>query len=112
MSRGNDLQEMEVGTAQSKSAVNAGAKPAEGMPAAGSNASGVTTPGQGPSYEDLGGPSPDNYKPDDDSAKLKTPGASLSQVKDVVNAKAKPADAMKSMAREEVEAERKQFLKK
>ena len=26
MSRGNDLQEMEVGTAQSKSAVNAGAK--------------------------------------------------------------------------------------
>ena len=105
MSRGNDLQEMEVGTAQSKSAVNAGAKPAEGMPAAGSNASGVTTPGQSPSYEDLGGPSPDNYKPDDDSAKLKTPGASLSQVKDVVNAKAKPADAMKSMAREEVEAE-------
>ena len=105
MSRGNDLQEMEVGTTQSKSAVNAGAKPAEGIPAAGSNASGVTTPGQSPSYEDLGGPSPDNYKPDDDSAKLKTPGASLSQVKDVVNAKAKPADAMKSMSAEEVETE-------
>mgnify|MGYP001210881162 CR=1 FL=1 len=34
MSRGNDLQEMEVGTTQSKSAVNAGAKPAEGIPAA------------------------------------------------------------------------------
>ena len=32
MSRGNDLQEMEVGTAQSKSAVNAGAKAAEGIP--------------------------------------------------------------------------------
>jgi hypothetical protein len=105
MSRGNNLQEMEVGTTQSKSAVNAGAKPAEGMPGAGSNASGITTPGQGPSYEDLGGPSPDNYKPDDDSAKLKTPGASLSQVKDVVNAKAKPADAMKSMSAEEVETE-------
>jgi outer membrane protein OmpA-like peptidoglycan-associated protein len=105
MSRGNDLQEMEVGTTQSKSAVNAGAKPAEGMPGAGTNASGITTPGQGPSYEDLGGPSPDNYKPDDDSAKLKTPGASLSQVKDVVNAKAKPADAMKSMSAEEVETE-------
>ena len=30
MSRG-DLQEMEVGTKQSKTAVNAGAKPAEGM---------------------------------------------------------------------------------
>jgi hypothetical protein len=96
---------MEVGTTQSKSAVNAGAKPAEGMPGAGTNASGITTPGQGPSYEDLGGPSPDNYKPDDDSAKLKTPGASLSQVKDVVNAKAKPADAMKSMSAEEVETE-------
>ena len=105
MSRGNDLQEMEVGTTQSKSAVNAGAKPAEGMPGAGSNASGITTPGQSPSYEDLGGPTPDNYKPDDDSAKLKTPGASLSQVKDVVNAKAKPADAMKSMSAEEVETE-------
>ena len=105
MSSGTNLQEMEVGTTQSKSAVNAGAKPAEGIPAAGSNASGVTTPGQSPSYEDLGGPSPDNYKPDDDSAKLKTPGASLSQVKDVVNAKAKPADAMKSMSAEEVETE-------
>ena len=31
MSRGNELQEMEVGTKQSKTAVNAGAKPAEGM---------------------------------------------------------------------------------
>ena len=31
MSRGNELQEMEVGTKQSKTAVNAGAKPAEPM---------------------------------------------------------------------------------
>ena len=31
MSRGKNLQEMEVGTAQSKTAVNAGAKPAEAM---------------------------------------------------------------------------------
>ena len=32
MSRGKSLQEMEVGTKQSKTAVNAGAKPAEAMP--------------------------------------------------------------------------------
>ena len=31
MSSGNDLQEMEVGTTQSKTAVNAGAKPADPM---------------------------------------------------------------------------------
>jgi len=39
--------------------------------------------------EDLGGPTPENYKPDDDSAKLKDPAATLQQVKDVVNSKAK-----------------------
>jgi hypothetical protein len=41
-------------------------------------------PGQTGSWEDLGGPTPENYKSDDDSAKLKTPGATLKQVKDVV----------------------------
>ena len=41
------------------------------------------------SYEDLGGPTPENYKPDDDSAKLKTPGGTLKQVRDVVNKGAK-----------------------
>ena len=39
--------------------------------------------------EDLGGPTPENYKPDDNSAKLKDPAATLAQVKDVVNSKAK-----------------------
>ena len=39
--------------------------------------SSVSTPGQG-TVEDLGGPTPENYKPDDDSAKLKTP--TLSQL--------------------------------
>ena len=97
MSRGNNLQEMETGTKQSKTAVNAGAKAAESMPAAGSNASNVSTPGQTGNWEDLGGPTPDNYKSDDDSAKLATPGATLSQVKDVVNAKAKAAEPMKGM---------------
>ena len=89
MSRG-DLQEMEVGTKQSKTAVNAGAKPAEGMD--------TSIAG---SYEDLGGPSPENYKPDDDSAKLKTPSGSLKGVKDVVNKGAKPAEAMKGMKEDE-----------
>ena len=99
MSRGSNLQEMETGTNQSKTAVNANAKAAD--PMATGNASGVVTPGQG-TVEDLGGPSPDNYKPDDDSAKLKTPGATLGQVKDVINAKAAKAEAMK-VAKEEVE---------
>ena len=84
MSRGNELQEMEVKTQQSKTAANANAKPGDPMP----SLSG-TTPGQSGSYEDLGGPTPENYKTDDDSAKLKTPGKTLKQVRDVVNAKAK-----------------------
>ena len=82
MSRGKNLQEMEVGTTQSKTAVNAGAKPGDPMPK-------LTTGGTPPTYEDLGGPTPENYKVDDDSAKLKTPGATLKQVKDVVNKGAK-----------------------
>jgi len=53
--------------------------------------------------EDLGGPTPENYKPDDDSAKLKTPGGTLKQVKDVVTKGAKPAEAAKGMAKEEEE---------
>jgi AcrR family transcriptional regulator len=99
MSRGTQLQEMEVGTKQSRTAVNAGAKPAEAMP----TLSGNIPPGQTGSWEDLGGPTPENYKSDDDSAKLKTPGASLKQVKDVVTKNAKPAEAMKE--EEELEDE-------
>ena len=91
MSRGKKLQEMEVKTQQSKTAVNSGAKPGDGMD--------TSVAG---SYEDLGGPTPENYKPDDDSAKLKEPGGSLKQVKDVVNKGAKPADSMKGMKEEEV----------
>ena len=44
--------------------------------------------------EDLGGPTPENYRPDDDSAKLKDPAATLQQVKDVVNSKAGKAEAV------------------
>lgn len=91
MSRGTKLQEMDVKTQQSKTAVNSGAKPADAMD------SSVAA-----SYEDLGGPTPENYKPDDDSAKLKEPGGTLKQVKDVVNKGAKPAEAAKGMKEEEV----------
>ena len=94
MSSGENLQEMEVKTQQSRTAVNAGAKAADPMPK-------LTTGGTPASYEDLGGPTPENYKVDDDSAKLKTPGGSLKQVKDVVNKGAKAADAMKGMKEEE-----------
>ena len=88
MSVGSNLQEME-------NAVTKGAAAAEPMPKLD-----LDTPGQ-PSVEDLGGPSPENYRPDDDSAKLKTP--SLAQVKDVVNKGAKPAEAMPSGMKEESE---------
>ena len=97
---------MEVGTTQSKTAVNANAKPAEAMPK-------LQTGGTPATYEDLGGPTPENYKVDDDSAKFKEPGASLSQVKDVItkNAKSgvKPGDvqpgAKLTNVPEEVEAD-------
>ena len=98
MSRG-DLQEME----QSKTAVNANAKPAEGQ---GSVAN--ITPGQGASYEDLGGPTPENYSPTNDSAKLREP--KIKTVKDVVNKGAKPADPMQKMAKEEAEVEEEEVL--
>ena len=75
MSVGSNLQEME-------NVVTKGAAPAEPMPSAGIP------------VEDLGGPTPENYRPDDDSAKLKDPAATLKQVRDVVNAKAAPAEAV------------------
>ena len=95
MSSDKNLQEMEAGTKQSRTAVNAGAKSADPMPK-------MSDPGtQLAGVEDLGGPTPENYKPDDDSAKLKTPGGTLKQVKDVVNKGAKAADPMKGMKEEE-----------
>ncbi len=51
-----------------------------------------TMPSSGIPVEDLGGTTPENYKPDDDSAKLKDPASTLAQVKDVVNAKAMKAE--------------------
>jgi len=75
MSVGSNLQEME-------NVVTKDAQPAEPMP------------NNGAQWEDLGGPTPENSRPDDNSNQLKTPGATLKQVKDVVNAKAKPAEAV------------------
>ena len=84
---------MEEDVTQSKTAVNANAAPGEkALPKEGSNASGVKTPGNTPPFEDLGGPTPENYSPTNDSAKLKTPGTTLKQVKDVVNKNATPGD--------------------
>ena len=84
MSVGRNLQEME-------NVVTKGAAAAEPMHA-----------GMG-AWEDLGGPTPENYRPDDDSAKLKEPGSTLSQVKNVVNAKAAAADSVKEEVEDEEE---------
>ena len=93
MSVGSNLQEME-------NAVTKGAAKADAMP----SLSG-TTPGQTGSVEDLGGPTPQNYKPDDDSAKLKEPGKTLKQVKDIVNKGAKPAEPTPTGMKEEDQVE-------
>ena len=71
--------------------VTKNAKPAEPMVSGGAP------------YEDLGGPTPTNSKPDDDSNKLKIP--ELASVKDVVNSKAKPAEPMPVMSSNELEGE-------
>ncbi|MFZ9945324.1 MAG: T4 prohead core scaffold protein, partial [Candidatus Nanopelagicaceae bacterium] len=89
------LQEMEVGTKQSKTAVNAGAKAADPMQKLAPGA----VAGQTGSWEDLGGPTPENYKSDDDSAKLSEP--SLKTVKDIVSKGAKAAEAMHKMKEDE-----------
>ena len=92
MSVGRNLQEME-------NVVTKGASPAESPS---KSATPVLTPGQTGSWEDLGGPTPENYRPDDDSSKLKDPATTLAQVRDIVNAKASAADPMKGV-REETE---------
>ena len=88
MARGKKLQEME----QSKTAVNANAAPAEPMGK-------LKDPGEGLSttWEDLGGPTPENYSPTNDSAKLKPAGGTLKQVKDVVNKGAVKAEPMQKL---------------
>ena len=73
-----------------ENAVTAGAKPAEPMQTM-----------AGVSYEDLGGPTPENSKPDDDSNKLKDPagdGAYAANLKSVKG-------FMSKVKKEEVETE-------
>ena len=90
MSVGSNLQEME-------NVVTKGAAAAEPM-----QKLSHSTPGQ-PSVEDLGGPTPENYRADDNSAKLKEP--SIATVKDIVNRGAKPAEPMPKGMKEEEEVE-------
>ncbi len=85
MSVGSNLQKMEN---IEENVVTKGAKPAEPMQK-------LSTGGTSPTWEDLGGPTPENSKPDDDSNKIAT-GSTLSQVKNVVNGKAKAAEPMKA----------------
>ena len=92
MSVGSNLQEME-------NVVTKGAAPAEPMP----KLSTGIAPGQTGAWEDLGGPTPENYRTDDESARLNTPGATLQQVKNVVNAKAAAAQPMQGLAKEDAE---------
>jgi hypothetical protein len=80
MARKQQLDEMEAKNPQSKTAVNANAKPGDPMPK-------LTTgipDGQTGSWEDLGGPTPENAKPDDDSAKLKDPASNIKRVSDII----------------------------
>ena len=88
MSSGTQLQSMEEDVKQSKTAVNANAAPAQAM----EKPNPSDTPGNTAQIEDLGGPTPDNYSPTNDSAKLKAPGGTLKQVRDVVNKGAAKAD--------------------
>ena len=78
-----ELQEME-------NPVTRGAKAGEGMPK-------LADPGAGlGGYEVLGGPTPENYKPDDDSAKFAEP--KIKTVRDIVNRGAKAAEPMQSLS--------------
>ena len=90
MSVGNDLQEME-------NVVTKSAAKAEPMPTLSGS-----TPGQ-PAVEDLGGPTPENYKTDDDSAKIKEP--KIATVKDIAKRAAVQAEPMPSGMKEEEEVE-------
>ena len=90
MSVGNDLQEME-------NVVTKGAAKADPMPK-------MADPGtQLGSVEDLGGPTPENYKADDDSARIKEP--KIATVKDIAKRAAVQAEPMPKGMKEEEEVE-------
>ena len=89
MSRGKNLQEME-------NAVTKGAKPAEPMQTM-----------AGVSYEDLGGPTPENNSPPADSNKLKDPAGEGSYAANLKSVKGVMA---KSQKMEEVETEEEEVI--
>lgn len=65
---------------QSKTAVNANAAKGDPM----QHLSPGAVAGQTGSWDDLGGPTPEDYKPDDDSAKVEDPGHGLKRVSDAI----------------------------
>lgn len=80
MARKQQLDEMEAKNPQSRTAVNQNAKPGEPMPK-------LTTgipDGQTGNWDDLGGPTPENARPDDDSAKLDDPASTVQRVADII----------------------------
>jgi hypothetical protein len=98
------ISEMEAKNAHSVTQVNRGAKPGDPMQK-------LTTgipDGMSTDYEDLGGPTVENSKPDDESNAIKDPSSRLKKVSDAVTRGAKPAEPMqkmKSPVKEEFEDE-------
>lgn len=90
------LNEMEAKNAHSVTQVNRGAVAGEPMQKL---KTGIPD-GQTGSWEDLGGPTPENSKPDDDSNKIADPAARLKRVSDAVTRHAKPAEPMQKMREE------------
>ena len=81
-----------------ENAVTKGAKPAEPMQTM-----------AGVSYEDLGGPTPENNRPDDDSNKLKDPAGDGAYAKNLASVKGFMSKAS-AMKKEEVEAEEEEVV--
>ena len=81
-----------------ENAVTAGAKPAEPMQTM-----------AGVSYEDLGGPTPENNRPDDDSNKLKDPAGDGAYAKNLASVKGFMSKAS-AMKKEEVETEEEEVV--
>jgi hypothetical protein len=87
------LNEMEAKNAHSVTQVNRSAVAGEPMQKL---KTGIPD-GQTGGWEDLGGPTPENSKPDDDSNKISDPAARLKRVSDAVTRHAKPAETMQKM---------------
>jgi hypothetical protein len=95
MSVGSNLQEMENVVTKGAAAAEPMQKLTTGIPA-----------GQTGAWEDLGGPTPENYTNDPEGpAKLKDSAGTLAQVKDVVNAKAVRAEEVEEETEETLVSE-------